>query len=274
MGYALKSPREISILKTFIRRSAFARFFGQGDPSFTLVELLVVVAILGLLAGLLIPVTQKAIAAGKKGKASGYIYQIGVLINSYVPENNNCLPILINHGDMTGGSPASNPENYQFWQNIIRQHAGISKRPFTNSNTDPWLPEIFYDPTVKKNKHPWGDFGGNDSIMLGIGQPAPKDCAYNFGHTRGTPLFSIGKLSQKVIVASAMDVPGSSWGSSWYFQGIEWANQGDASQMPKPEARHVGKSLCLFADGHVEALDIKNMTSTDRKKYFVHPKDE
>ena len=133
-------------------------------------ELLVVVAILGLLAGLLIPVTQKAIVAGKKGKATGYLYQIGVLINSYVPENNNCLPILINQGDMTGGSPASNPENYQFWQNIIRQHAGISKRPFTNSNTDPWLPEIFYDPAAKKRPHPWGgvwwqrlDYAGNRS---------------------------------------------------------------------------------------------------------------
>jgi prepilin-type N-terminal cleavage/methylation domain-containing protein/prepilin-type processing-associated H-X9-DG protein len=249
--------------------------FGQGDPSFTLVELLVVVAILGLLAGLLIPATQKAIVAGKKGKATGYLYQIGVLINSYVPENNNCLPILINYGDMTGGSPASNPENYQFWQNIIRQHAGLSKRPFQDSNKDPWLPEIFYDPAVKKDKHPWGDFGGNDSIMLGIlGQPVPKDCQWVFGHTRGTPLFSIGKLSQKVIVASAMNVPGSSFVSSWYFQGIEWANQGDASKMPKPESRHGEKSLCLFADGHVEALDTKNMTSTDRKKYFVLPKDE
>ena len=236
-------------------------------------ELLVVVAILGLLAGLLIPATQKAIVAGKKGKATGYLYQIGVLINSYVPENNNCLPILINYGNLTGGSPASNPENYQFWQNIIRQHAGLSKRPFQDSNKDPWLPEIYYDPTVKKNKHPWGDFGGNDSIMLGIGQPAPKNCD-RFGNTRGTPLFSIGKLSQKVIVASAMDQAGSTWGSSWYFQGIEWANQGDASQMPKPESRHGGKSLCLFADGHVEALDTKNMTSVDRRKYFVLPEDE
>jgi prepilin-type processing-associated H-X9-DG protein/prepilin-type N-terminal cleavage/methylation domain-containing protein len=261
-------------LKTYIRRSTFSRFFGQGDPSFTLVELLVVVAILGLLAGLLIPVTQKAIAAGKKGKASGYIYQIGVLINSYVSENNNCLPILINQNNMTGGSSSSDPENYQFWQNIIRLHAGISKRSFKDSNKDPWLPEIFYDPAVKKNNHPWGDFGGNDSIMLGIGQPAAKNCQSVFGHTRGTPLFSIGKLSQKVIVASSECPPGSSWGSSWYFGGIEWANEGDASKIPKPAARHGGKSLCLFADGHVEALDTKNMTSTDRKKYFVLPQDE
>ncbi|NBS79917.1 prepilin-type N-terminal cleavage/methylation domain-containing protein, partial [bacterium] len=58
--------------KTFLRRS-----HGRGVASFTLVELLVVVAIIGLLAGLLIPVTQKAIASGKTGKATGNLRQIG-----------------------------------------------------------------------------------------------------------------------------------------------------------------------------------------------------
>jgi prepilin-type processing-associated H-X9-DG protein/prepilin-type N-terminal cleavage/methylation domain-containing protein len=260
-------------LKTYTRRSAFSRLFGQGVPSFTLVELLVVVAILGLLAGLLIPVTQKAIVAGKKSKATGYLYQIGVLINSYAPENKNCLPILINIGNWSGGSSASDPENYQFWQNIIRQHAGISKRPVKDSNTEPWLPEIFYDPAAKKRPHPWGGFGGNDAIMLGIGT-SPKNCPVEFGHSFGTPLAALGKLSQKVIVASAMDQPGSSWGGSWYIEGITWVNQGDASQRCKPEARHGGRSLCLFADGHVEALDTKNMSSADRRKYFLLPQDE
>jgi prepilin-type processing-associated H-X9-DG protein len=204
--------------------------------------------------------------------ATGYLRQIGVLLNSYAGENNNCLPILINQTNK-GQSPDSATAPLQFWQNLVRIQAGMSNRTVANSNTDPWLPEIFYDPAVTKSNHPWGGFGGNDSIMLGIGQPAPKNCD-RFGNTRGTPLFSIGKLSQKVIVASAMDQAGSTWGSSWYFQGIEWANQGDASQMPKPESRHGGKSLCLFADGHVEALDTKNMTSVDRRKYFVLPQDE
>ena len=242
---------------------------GQGVPSFTLVELLVVVAILGLLAGLLIPAITKAIASGKTGKATGNLRQIGILINSYVSENNNCLPILIDWTNLGNNWDGANP--YRFWQNLVRIQAGLATN---NSPEGMCLPDIFYDPAAKKKQHPWGSFGGNDSIMLGMGQPASKNCQSVFGHTRGTPLFSIGKLSQKVIVTSAQDVPGSSWGSSWYFMGVEWAGQGVGSKLPKPEARHVGKSLCLFADGHVEALDTKNMTSTDRKKYFVLPQDE
>jgi len=27
--------------------------------------------------------------------------------------------------------------------------------------------------------------------------------------------------------------------------------------------------LCLFADGHTEALDVANMTAADRRKYFL-----
>jgi len=71
--------------------------------SFTLVELLVVVSIIGLLAALAIPVTQKAIATGKTGKATGNLRQIGILINSYAPENNNCLPVLIDWTNLGGG---------------------------------------------------------------------------------------------------------------------------------------------------------------------------
>ena len=256
-------------MKTRYSKTFFRRLHGKEVPSFTLVELLVVVAIIGLLAGLLIPVITKAIASGKTGRATGNLRQIGILINSYASENNNCLPILIDWTNLGNNWDGANP--YRFWQNLVRIQAGLATN---NSPEGMCLPDIFYDPAAKKKQHPWGSFGGNDSIMLGIGQPAAKNCQSVFGHTRGTPLFSIGKLSQKVIVTSAQDVPGSSWGSSWYFMGMEWASQGVGSQMPKPEARHVGKSLCLFADGHVEALDTKNMTTTDRKKYFVLPQDE
>ena len=40
------------------------------------------------------------------------------------------------------------------------------------------------------------------------------------------------------------------------------------SSVPKPEPRHGGKTLCLFADGHTELLDTDNMTSEERRKYF------
>ncbi len=235
---------------------------------FTLPEMLVVIAIIAILGFILFSAAQKMIASGKTAKATANLRQIGVLTASYTADNNNCLPVLIDWTNL-GLSPDNPSQPYRFWQNLIRVQAGISMRQVANIHTDPWLAELFYDPSVKKKSHPWGDFGGNDMILLGIGQPSEKNCPTQFGQTRGTPLSAIGRLSQKVIVSSAMDQPGSSWGSSWYFQGDRYASEGQASTMPKPETRHGGKALCLFADGHTEALDVVNMDSSERRKYFL-----
>jgi prepilin-type N-terminal cleavage/methylation domain-containing protein len=249
-------------LKTQTRRSTFSRLFGQGVPSFTLVELLVVVAILGLLAGLLIPAIQNAIAAGKKGKATGNLRQIGSLLNSYAAENSNCLPILLDWGG--GWWPP--------WQYRLMESAGVP----ANWSKSLYLVDWVYDPGVKDaEQHPYGGFGGNDSIMLAlIPSGGGKDCRSVFGNDRGTPLSAIGPLSKKVIVSTATSGQGTKFKSSWYFNGLEWVNAGSAYAADKPYARYGGKALCLFADGHTESLDVDNMSSADRRKYFLLPKDE
>lgn len=242
---------------------------GTRGEGFTLIELLVVIAIIAILAALAFPLANRMIAAGHTGKATANLRQIGGLMASYTADNNNCLPLLIDQTDL-GQAPDSPTKPYRFWQNFLRVQAGMSVKKVANIHKEPWLPEVFYDPAVKKQKHPWGDFGGNDSIMLGLGQSPPeKDCLHEFRQERGTPLSSIGRLSKKVIVTSAMDQPGSSWGSSWYFQGDRFASGGSASPMPKPDARHGGKALCLFADGHTEALDTTKMSAAERREYFL-----
>jgi len=254
-------------VKTFFHSRSFAgRNTARG---FTLIELLVVIAIIAILAALAFPMASRMIAAGHKGKATANLRQIGALMASYTSDNNNCLPILIDQTDL-GIAPDSPTRPFRFWQNFLRVQAGLSVRKVENIHTDPWLPEMFYDPAVKKPKHPWGDFGGNDAIVLSINPwDKERDCQAQFGHTRGTPLTAIGRLSQKVIVASAMDQPGSSFGSSWYFQGDKFASDGSKSTMPKPDVRHGGKALCLFADGHTEALDVANMDRAESEKYFL-----
>lgn len=227
---------------------------------FTLVELLVVIGIIVVLAAILVAVTTKVRQSARTAQATSNIRQIGTLLGSYTQENNSCLPILRTNPDHTLGS---NPDNFQFWQNYLRIHAGL---PYTgNPRTDCWLPAMFYDPTVKKGRqHLWGCFGGNDAIFL-----HDTACAWAFGHTRGTPVSRIGPPERKVVVASASDVKGSRFDSSWYFSGGSWANQGESSGLPKPAARHGGKSLALFGDGHVETLDTVHMSREDRRRYFL-----
>jgi prepilin-type N-terminal cleavage/methylation domain-containing protein/prepilin-type processing-associated H-X9-DG protein len=244
-------------LKTRYSKTFFRRLHGKEVPSFTLVELLVVVAIIGLLAGLLIPVITKAIASGKTGKATGNLRQIGVLLNTYAPENNNCLPVLIKWNDADG----------TWWQRVLSESAGLAVK--TPKGLERRLVDIFYDPALTKGTHPYGDFGGNQAIMKDYNPWVLGSEAY----TKGTSLSAIGSLSKKIVVASAEIPSGVPCKGTWYFQS-EWVSQGNAFNQTKPSARHGGKALCLFADGHIEALDTQNMTSTDRKKYFALPQDE
>ena len=58
--------------------------------AFTLVELLVVISIVGLLAGLGVPALNNALQAGKKAKEVSSIKSLITAYNTYSADNNHC----------------------------------------------------------------------------------------------------------------------------------------------------------------------------------------
>jgi prepilin-type N-terminal cleavage/methylation domain-containing protein/prepilin-type processing-associated H-X9-DG protein len=213
----------------------------RGRGAFTLIELLVVIAIIAILAVLAFPAAQRVVTSGQTAKSTSNLRQIGALLSSYVGDNNNRLPAY---------EPASwsTATNSKFWQNVLRLHAGLPVRG--NPEKDTWLPEIFYDPVVKNDRqHLWGCFGANSAVMR---------------KPNGTPMAAITTPSKKVLVASAVDTSAQNrFDSSWYFNGTS-VTTGPA----KVDARHGGRVLCLFVDGHTEVLDVGKMTAAERRGYF------
>jgi prepilin-type N-terminal cleavage/methylation domain-containing protein len=62
---------------------------------FTLVELLIVIAIVALLAAIAFPVTTSFIGKSREAACLGQLRSLGVALQSYLQENSNTLPTLI-----------------------------------------------------------------------------------------------------------------------------------------------------------------------------------
>jgi len=67
--------------------------FSSG-PAFTLVELLVVLAIIGVLAALLLPTLGRAKETARATVCLSNLHQVGIALQLYVSENNNKLPVM------------------------------------------------------------------------------------------------------------------------------------------------------------------------------------
>lgn len=64
----------------------------SSQTGFTLVELLTVIAILGILAGILIPVVGKVRAAARQSTCANNLRQVGIALNAYIADNRGSLP--------------------------------------------------------------------------------------------------------------------------------------------------------------------------------------
>jgi prepilin-type N-terminal cleavage/methylation domain-containing protein/prepilin-type processing-associated H-X9-DG protein len=217
-------------------------FAMRSRNAFTLVELLVVLAIIGLLVALLLPAVQRARAAARRSHCLSNLHQIGIGMLQYINVHHGHFP-WTSHGDPTGTYHADNTLSWI-----------ISVAPYLeNVDSVRLCPE---------------DVAGAQSISTGTSASSITSYLINeyvsFPTTDGYAVLNINQMkgTQKLIVLfegsdTRLITEDHVDTSQWYLpfdvaHGLAW------SMMLKDitPTRHGDCSNYLYADGHSETISL------------------
>lgn len=207
----------------------------QQIASFTLLELLVVISIIALLAGLLFPVLNKVQESKEATVCSSNLRQIGVGLTTYAADHNGYFPLSggVIPYDKTGTNVAS-----QGWTQQIEKYIGV-----TGTNT-----KIYTCPSGAKllpENKPYSYFMGCFGATMAAVAEGP-------GATRQPLYLNKIQYPSKYILAGDIICAGKfSANDTDKDDNNDW-NPAFSGTIAKI---HNGKSNILFVDGHIAAFD-------------------
>lgn len=210
---------------------------------FTLIELLIVVAIIGILASILLPALKKAKDRAKDISCLGQLKQLGLVHISYAGDWDGCIPPYLNNANKT-------------WIRIMTDNAYMpyykanqGGRPFFSCPS--YGPDSYYTQQHRVEQLTYGMGIDINMEIEGCWKiTTPKVRVKNVAHPEWVERSDNYSQSEFMMFADSARL-GMATNGQWYYFWNRTTKDADKVL----HLRHSNKANTVFADGHVEGVD-------------------
>ncbi len=213
---------------------------------FTLVELLAVIAIIGILSAIIIPVVGNVRRSARQAQSLSNVKQITQAVLLYATDNRGFLP------QQGRGNNFTQP----LWPQQVTAYLAGKPDPANWGSLK--IDKVFFDPLLDDDSHGGlGDYGNNTNVIT-----TPRNAA---GESLGA--FHISQAvapPRLVVVGSARELSGGRYIGCWYLNDHYWQN--GPGNYGAIYGRDGGPAILAFLDGSARAVPMTELATREQRR--------